>query len=56
MKSEMELNSFVSFTLIGMYGKCGDLSSDRRVFDMMKKEDIVTSNVMITGEQFFLCA
>ena len=27
MKHKMELNSFIGFALIGMYGKCGDLVS-----------------------------
>lgn len=49
VENEMDLNSFVGSALIGMYGKCGDLSSARRVFDRMVKKDVVTWNAMITG-------
>ncbi|KAK9269427.1 hypothetical protein L1049_001200 [Liquidambar formosana] len=49
VENEMELNSFVGSALIGMYGKCGDLLSARRVFDGMVKKDVVTWNAMITG-------
>ncbi|KAL6292565.1 hypothetical protein ACE6H2_000707 [Prunus campanulata] len=49
VENKLELNSYVGSALIGMYGKCGDLSSARRVFDSMKKKDRVTWNAMITG-------
>ncbi|XP_050215835.1 pentatricopeptide repeat-containing protein At2g34400 [Mercurialis annua] len=45
----VELNSYIGSALIGMYCKCGDLLSARRVFDAMAKKDIVTWNAMITG-------
>ncbi|XP_077236816.1 pentatricopeptide repeat (PPR-like) superfamily protein [Tasmannia lanceolata] len=45
----MELNSFVGSSLIHMYGKCGDLESARRVFDRMRKRDVISWNAMITG-------
>ncbi|GFZ08654.1 pentatricopeptide repeat (PPR-like) superfamily protein [Actinidia rufa] len=47
--NKMELNSFVGSALIGMYEKCVDLSSARRVFDQMRYKDVVTWNAMITG-------
>ncbi|PRQ37219.1 putative tetratricopeptide-like helical domain-containing protein [Rosa chinensis] len=46
---KLQLNSYLGSALIGMYGKCGDLCSARRVFDSMKKKDRVTWNAMITG-------
>ncbi|GLT28612.1 hypothetical protein SLA2020_035320 [Shorea laevis] len=49
VKNKMEFNSFLGSALIGMYGKCGDLLSARRVFDRMQKRDVVTWNAMITG-------
>ncbi|XP_050386605.1 pentatricopeptide repeat-containing protein At2g34400 [Argentina anserina] len=49
VEKELELNSYLGSALIGMYGKCGDLSSARRVFDSMKRKDRVTWNAMITG-------
>ncbi|XP_030544963.1 pentatricopeptide repeat-containing protein At2g34400 isoform X3 [Rhodamnia argentea] len=45
----MKLNSYVGSALIDMYGKCGDLTSARRIFDKMVKRDVVTWNAMITG-------
>ncbi|KAL6977831.1 hypothetical protein U1Q18_026616 [Sarracenia purpurea var. burkii] len=53
--SEMELNSYVGSALIGMYSKCGDLSSARGIFDQMKNKDVVTWNAMITGQVIPLC-
>ncbi|XP_031270915.1 pentatricopeptide repeat-containing protein At2g34400-like [Pistacia vera] len=49
VENKMELNSFMGSALIDMYGKCGDLVSARRVFDVMVKKDVVTWNAMITG-------
>ncbi|XVF69948.1 hypothetical protein PTKIN_Ptkin11bG0122000 [Pterospermum kingtungense] len=49
VKHKMELNSFIGSALIGMYAKCGDLMSARRVFDGMQGKDVVTWNAMITG-------
>ncbi|GKE30801.1 pentatricopeptide repeat-containing protein [Tanacetum coccineum] len=49
VENEMELNSYVGSALIGMYSKCGDLVSARRVFDKMGRKDLVTWNAMITG-------
>ncbi|KAJ7979424.1 Pentatricopeptide repeat-containing protein [Quillaja saponaria] len=49
VENKMELNSYVGSSLIGMYAKCGDLLSARRIFDTMVKKDNVTWNAMITG-------
>ncbi|XP_004297893.1 PREDICTED: pentatricopeptide repeat-containing protein At2g34400-like [Fragaria vesca subsp. vesca] len=49
VEKKLELNSYLGSALIGMFGKCGDLCSARRVFDSMKKKDRVTWNAMITG-------
>ncbi|XP_042031597.1 pentatricopeptide repeat-containing protein At2g34400-like [Salvia splendens] len=49
VRKGMELNSYIGSALINMYGKCGELESARRVFDGMKKKEIVIWNSMITG-------
>ncbi|GJW66475.1 pentatricopeptide repeat-containing protein [Tanacetum coccineum] len=49
VENEMEVNSYVGLALIGMYSKCGDLVSGRRVFDKIGRKDLVTWNAMITG-------
>ncbi|GJX64112.1 pentatricopeptide repeat-containing protein [Tanacetum coccineum] len=49
VENEMEVNSYVGSALIGMYSKCGDLVSARRVFDKMVTKDLVMWNAMITG-------
>ncbi|XP_016483411.1 pentatricopeptide repeat-containing protein At2g34400-like isoform X1 [Nicotiana tabacum] len=49
VEKRMELNSFMGSALINMYGKCGDLVSARRIFDGMKKKDVITWNAMISG-------
>ncbi|KAL5549363.1 hypothetical protein UlMin_004594 [Ulmus minor] len=46
---KLKLNSYLGSSLIDMYGKCGDLSSARRIFDSMLKKDRVTWNAMISG-------
>ncbi|KZV42015.1 pentatricopeptide repeat-containing protein-like [Dorcoceras hygrometricum] len=45
----MELNSFIGSALVNLYGKCGDLGSARRIFDSMKKKEVVIWNAMLTG-------
>ncbi|KAI3726008.1 hypothetical protein L1987_65805 [Smallanthus sonchifolius] len=47
--NQMRMNSYIGSALIGMYAKCGDLVSARRIFDKMTKKDLVTWNAMITG-------
>lgn len=49
IENKMEMNTFVGSALIGMYGKCGDLLSARRIFDGMLRKDAITWNAMITG-------
>ncbi|PON66144.1 Tetratricopeptide-like helical domain containing protein [Parasponia andersonii] len=49
VENKLELNSYMGSALIGMYGKCGDLSSARRIFDSMVTKDCVTWNAMISG-------
>lgn len=49
VEKSLEVNSYLGSALIGMYGKCGDLCSARRVFDSMTKKDLVTWNAMISG-------
>nr|DAD19190.1 TPA_asm: hypothetical protein HUJ06_020653 [Nelumbo nucifera] len=49
--NKFELSSFVGSSLIGMYGKCGDLDSAKRVFDKMPKKNLVVWNAMITGSK-----
>lgn len=45
----MELNSYIGSALVNMYGKCGELDSARRVFDGIKRKEVVIWNAMITG-------
>lgn len=51
---KLEINSFIGSSLIGMYGKCGDLLSARRVFDSIAKKERVAWNALISGQVFFL--
>lgn len=46
---EKEVNSYVGSALIGMYGKCGDLLSARRVFDKIGRKVLVSWNAIVTG-------
>ena len=54
-EKKLVLNSYLGSALIGMYGKCGDLGSARRVFDSMKIKDRVTWNAMISGYVTLYC-
>ncbi|KAJ0527150.1 putative tetratricopeptide-like helical domain superfamily [Helianthus annuus] len=49
VENRMRMSSYIGSALIGMYAKCGDLVSARRIFDKMTKKDLVTWNAMITG-------
>lgn len=49
VKKGKELNSYIGSALINVYGKCGELESARRIFDGMKRKEIVIWNSMITG-------
>ncbi|KAJ0712519.1 putative tetratricopeptide-like helical domain superfamily [Helianthus annuus] len=50
VEKRMRMSSYIGSALIGMYAKCGDLVSARRIFDKMTKKDLVTWNAMITGQ------
>lgn len=52
MKKDMELNSYIGSALVNMYGKCGEIQSARRVFDCIKRKEVVTWNAMITGSVY----
>lgn len=52
MEKGMELNSYIGSALINMYGKCGELESARRVFNCMKRKEVVAWNAMITGSVY----
>ncbi|KAF7835209.1 pentatricopeptide repeat-containing protein [Senna tora] len=49
VEHKMTMNSYIGSALVSMYGKCGDLTSARRIFDSMAKKDVVTWNAIITG-------
>lgn len=48
-ENNMLVNAYLGSALIGMYSKCGEPFSAKRVFDEMPKKDLVTWNAMITG-------
>lgn len=43
----MEMDKFVTSTLIDMYGKCGDLEDAQKVFNDIQERDVVIWNSMI---------
>eukprot|EP01018_Ginkgo_biloba_P037564 Gb_08772 [translate_table: standard] len=49
IRSESELNVFVSNALIDMYAKCGSIDNAHRVFDQMFERDVISWNAMIAG-------
>ncbi|GER25599.1 pentatricopeptide repeat-containing family protein [Striga asiatica] len=49
VEKRLEYNSYIGSALINMYGKCGELESARRVFDSMKRKELVIWNSLITG-------
>lgn len=49
MARRMELNSFIGSALVNFYGKCGDLDSAKRIFDSIKKKEVIIWNAMLTG-------
>lgn len=49
LEKNFELNSFIGSALISMYGKCGDLASAKRIFDGLRKKDVIIWNAMISG-------
>ncbi|XP_047318539.1 pentatricopeptide repeat-containing protein At2g34400 [Impatiens glandulifera] len=48
-ENNIAVNSYIGSALISMFSKSGDVSSAKRVFDEMKKKDVITWNAMITG-------
>ncbi|KAF6161719.1 hypothetical protein GIB67_037814 [Kingdonia uniflora] len=49
IKFGFDLDIFVATSIIDMYSKCDSIDVARRVFDRMKKRDLVAWNSMITG-------
>ncbi|KAL5972342.1 hypothetical protein ACLOJK_041595 [Asimina triloba] len=49
IKSGCELIYFVGNTLLDMYAKSGSIEDARKVFDRLKKHDVVSWNSMLTG-------
>ncbi|KAJ3683516.1 hypothetical protein LUZ60_013743 [Juncus effusus] len=48
-RAKWEIGSKIGSALIDMYAECGVLNESRRVFDSIKKKDLVLWNAMITG-------
>ncbi|KAG8368449.1 hypothetical protein BUALT_Bualt15G0046600 [Buddleja alternifolia] len=48
-KGIISSNTNLATSLIDMYCKCGSLDSARKVFEQMKKKDVVSFNAMIIG-------
>ncbi|KAI5650197.1 hypothetical protein M9H77_36202 [Catharanthus roseus] len=49
IKAGVEFDVMVGTALVDMYGKCGDIVSSRKVFDIMPERNIRTWNAMIGG-------
>ncbi|KZV28893.1 pentatricopeptide repeat-containing protein [Dorcoceras hygrometricum] len=49
IKINMEEGEVVSSTLIGMYAKCGDLGSARRIFDFPCSKNLISCTTMVSG-------
>lgn len=52
IESGFEWNTIISSTLIDMYAKCGNLEDARKVFNTMRKRDVVAWSAMIAGYTF----
>lgn len=48
-RNGLDLDSFISISLISLYIQCGKASSARRLFDNLEDKSVVTWNAMITG-------
>ncbi|KAF3557261.1 hypothetical protein F2Q69_00010799 [Brassica cretica] len=49
MKQGLDLNCFVSTTLVGFYGKCGYIAEARRVFEAVLSKDLVLWNALVSS-------
>lgn len=49
LKSEFEVDAFVTCALIDMYSKCGAVEWARSVFDGTVEKDLVAMNAMVSG-------
>ncbi|KAM3381276.1 putative pentatricopeptide repeat-containing protein, chloroplastic [Capsicum galapagoense] len=49
MKMGLSLDRFVRLKLIELYGKCGEFSDAKKVFDEMPERDVVASTVMTSS-------
>lgn len=47
--SDVESDAYVSSAMINMYGKCGDVSSARRVFDRLQSQNVVLWTAIIAA-------
>ncbi|KAI3464590.1 hypothetical protein Pfo_021253 [Paulownia fortunei] len=49
IKINVDEDEVVSSTLIGMYAKCGDLKSARRIFDLPCSKNLISYTSMVSG-------
>ncbi|PIN25005.1 hypothetical protein CDL12_02267 [Handroanthus impetiginosus] len=49
LRSGLVMDSYVSATLVDMYGKCGCLETAKEVFESIKNKSLVSWNAMIGG-------
>ncbi|KAL7221356.1 hypothetical protein ACSBR1_023334 [Camellia fascicularis] len=49
LKSNVEFDEFVSSAIIDMYGKCGEISMARSVFDAMQTRNVVSWTAMLAA-------
>ncbi|XP_073286035.1 pentatricopeptide repeat-containing protein At3g26540 [Primulina huaijiensis] len=49
IKINLEEDEVVSSTLIGMYAKCGDLGSARRIFNFPCSDNLISCTTMVSG-------
>ncbi|KAJ0667304.1 putative tetratricopeptide-like helical domain superfamily, DYW domain-containing protein [Helianthus annuus] len=49
LKSDVEFDVFVCSTIIDMYGKCKDVLSARKVFDMSRDRNVVSWTAMLSA-------
>ncbi|XP_077239698.1 pentatricopeptide repeat-containing protein At1g20230-like [Tasmannia lanceolata] len=49
IRKNLEVDVFVENSLIDMYANCGNLSSSRRIFDMMGERDVVSWTALVSA-------